>query len=79
MFEYLASGLPVVSTRILEAESLDPPVYFAKDPEEFIKYLREALMKGKNVPEFFEFAKSNSWRMRYKKILKVLDISKQNN
>jgi len=74
MFEYFAAGLPVVSTRMQEAESLRPPAYFANDRDEFVKFLEEAYKKGKNHPEFFKFAKSNSWYTRYRTIQKIIRL-----
>src|SRR5262249_36446893 len=41
--EYLAAGLPIVSTAIPEAERLKHAVRIAKDPEDFLKQLDESL------------------------------------
>jgi len=72
MFEYFAAGLPVVSTRIEEAESLNPPAYFTDEPAEFVKNLKESFREGKNKKEYFEFATNNSWDSRLSNILQVL-------
>ncbi len=72
MFEYFAAGLPVVSTRIEEAESLNPPAYFTDEPAEFVKNLKESFREGKNKKEYFEFVNNNSWDSRLSNILQVL-------
>ncbi|MDO8470605.1 MAG: glycosyltransferase [bacterium] len=74
LFQYLASGLPVVSSRMPELESMNPPAYFAKNQEEFIAALQKACQQGKNRPEFFAFAKENSWANRYKSMTDILGI-----
>ncbi len=72
LFEYLASGLPVVCSRMKGLETMKPPVYFAANKEEFVAALQEAYRKGKNHAEFLEFAKKNSWVERYRGMTSIL-------
>jgi len=79
MFEYLASGLPVVSTRMEEAESLNPPIYFANSKEDFKNCIIKAYKDGRDKIEFFEFAERNSWGRRYRELLKILNLVEYKN
>lgn len=74
MFDYLASGIPVVSTHMQEAESLNPPVYFVNNADEFLTAVREACRGGKDQPKFYRFAENNSWKSRYEKIKSILKV-----
>jgi glycosyltransferase involved in cell wall biosynthesis len=65
IFEYLAAGLPAVAPRLSELESLKSPTLLTDTPDEFVTALQEAVKRGRDVSEFIEFARSNSWRKRY--------------
>ncbi len=74
LFQYLAAGLPVVSSKMHELETMNPPVHFTASKEEFIAALQKAYREGKNRPESFEFAKKNSWAERYATLTKTIGI-----
>ena len=74
LFQYLAAGLPVVSSKMPELETMNPPVHFTSSKEEFIAALQKAYQEGKNRPESFEFAKKNSWAERYATMTKIIGI-----
>jgi glycosyltransferase involved in cell wall biosynthesis len=68
IFEYFASGLPVVSTNIYEVEQLHSPALITKTPGEFVDGLKEALDYGRGHAEYLQFARANSWQKRYARI-----------
>jgi len=66
LFEYMASGLQVVSTDLAETKSLKSPAFLAKDKDEFLSMIKYALdIKGKTKGEVIRFAKNNTWENRF--------------
>jgi len=49
--EYLAAGLPVVSTAIPEAERLSGLIKIANNSEEFLRHLDDCLMRNQSGPQ----------------------------
>ncbi|MDP2641181.1 MAG: glycosyltransferase [Candidatus Yanofskybacteria bacterium] len=74
LFQYLAAGLPVVSSRMQELAAMNPPVSFATGYKEFAAAIENAYRGGKDYPEFFAFAEKNSWADRYKSMKEALGI-----
>jgi len=70
LYEYMACGLPVVSTSWKELELINSPALLAKSPEEFSKSLHEALESGKDQ-KYLDFAKGNSWDKRFEEIIRI--------
>lgn len=71
MYEYLAAGVPVVSTPIQEAVECKQ-VITATTPEEWSKALRQAI--DSNSPDVNqEYAKRESWDSRVKDIINALE------
>lgn len=71
MYEYLATGKPVVSTPVPEVcDTVSELVYIAKDDEDFIRKVEEAVgetRKPENktmVARRIRFAQDNSWEKR---------------
>ncbi|MFQ5901082.1 MAG: glycosyltransferase [Thermodesulfobacteriota bacterium] len=75
LFEYMACGLPVVSTRWSEMEALKSPACLASSPEEFLEKLKYLLENHYNTDkgEFLEFARNNSWKKRFNILRKIID------
>jgi len=67
LYEYMACGLPVVSTKWDELERLRSPAYLAENPDDFIDKLNLAL-RDKDRSKYLNFAKKNSWQERFKRI-----------
>ncbi|HSP63712.1 MAG TPA: glycosyltransferase [Pyrinomonadaceae bacterium] len=67
VYEYLSAGKPVVSVALPELESLRDLLYLARDREDFLLQLDQAL--AENDPELIErrrsFAAQNTWQKRY--------------
>jgi glycosyltransferase involved in cell wall biosynthesis len=72
LYEYLAAGLPVVSTPLEEVRACEAPVIFADSTHDFAKGLDNALALGKNRSEFIDFASENTWEKRLHQIEDIL-------
>jgi teichuronic acid biosynthesis glycosyltransferase TuaH len=72
LYEYLAVGLPVVSTPLEEVKESEAPVIFAASTYDFAKGLDDALAMGKNRGEFLDFTLENTWEKRLNKIDRIL-------
>ena len=68
IFEYFASGLPVVSTNMYEVEQLHSPALITKTPAEFVDALKQACDYGRGRAEYVQFGRANSWQKRYARI-----------
>jgi GT2 family glycosyltransferase len=70
IYEYLSAGKPVVTTKLPELEELNPYIYIAESPGDFVKQLEAALsekdddLRKKRV----DFARGNDWANRYEMI-----------
>jgi glycosyltransferase involved in cell wall biosynthesis len=74
MWEYMAMGLPVVTTALPEAGKYGDIIYHASGPEEFIKLIRQAL-KDKDVTRRerrMALARENSWEVRARQMLEAM-------
>jgi glycosyltransferase involved in cell wall biosynthesis len=76
--DYMAAGLPVVSTALPVPESLSREVSgavsIADGPEEFASAVREAALVGKDIRERCrEWARERSWRRRARMLLDEVD------
>jgi len=78
LYEYLAAGKPVVSTALPEVcENASGLVYIAKDSEDFIRKVEEAVKEAESpnkelIMRRIKFAKENSWEKRIETIEKLL-------
>lgn len=76
--EYMALGLPVVSSRLPELEQHDQHVYLADDAEQFLVMIETAL--SENSPEKVEarrcLAQGNSWGKRAETLLEIIARSR---
>lgn len=73
-YDYLAAGLPVVSTDLVEIHRFREYINIAKSHEEFIDLVKDSL--AHNDPSLIkirqEFALRNSWSVRAQEILDIL-------
>jgi glycosyltransferase involved in cell wall biosynthesis len=65
--EYLAAGLPVVSTAIPEVERI-PQCLVGRDPDDFLAKVRQALEKPGPQRERSESVRGESWAARVEEI-----------
>ncbi len=74
LYEYAASGLPVASTPVPVYRDLDARVLVGHTPGEVWRHVREALGRRNELrPEMLRFAAGNTWAMRYREALGVLE------
>lgn len=72
LLQYFAAGLPVVSTRLDEIESLRSPAILADSDERFATAVEEAIAGVGDRDRFVSFAKANTWDSRYEIIRRAL-------
>ncbi len=73
--EYLAGGKPVVSTAIPDlVELYSDKIGIAKDPEEFVTLVREAVGEGgKRAKEYVDLARMRGWQEMTNDFLKLFE------
>jgi len=74
LYEYAASGLPVVSTSWEELRLLKSPALLCRTGEDFSKALRTALENGCDREQLRTFARDADWGSRLRVMLNGLEI-----
>jgi teichuronic acid biosynthesis glycosyltransferase TuaH len=78
LWEYLAAGLPIVSTDVAGFRDYPELVRIARTPQEFIHAVRLALTeKGRMAPQGRSLAREHSWIRRVDEIEKVINSCPQ--
>ncbi len=67
LYEYMASGIPVVSTKWDELEHLKSPAHLASSKEEFIHILKDL----KSTGDYKSFAEKHDWKERSRQIISL--------
>lgn len=77
LYEYLATGKPIVSTNIPAVRPFDGLVRVARDAEEFESHVVMALAEQDEalVQQRLLVAQENSWKRRVAKILEIFDAA----
>lgn len=66
LYQYLASGLPVVSRRWEALTDINPPACLASDRNDFVRCLKKILEgKGPGSAEMLSYVKKFDWKSRY--------------
>ena len=72
-YEYLAAGLPVVSTPVEFTKHVSSGVEVGETPEEFIAAIARQLSRGRlQRSEAYKFVGDNTWKARTKKMISLL-------
>jgi glycosyltransferase involved in cell wall biosynthesis len=74
LFEYMAGGKPIVTTDLVECRKY-PVVLIARNPDEWVARLREAVARGQDAAYLAEVrrtAEQNTWRSRAQVELQAL-------
>ncbi len=74
LYQYLACGLPVVSVGWQELETLNAPVYLARDAEQFIAQLQQAIEDETGTDERVAFAEQADWGRRVETLFALLGL-----
>ncbi len=77
MREYLAAGLPVVSTDIPEARAFDNLISIGRDQDDFIKQVEMMLTRvtpGPNISRSLQM-RSESWEARVEELSKIVETN----
>ncbi len=74
LYQYLASGRPIVSTNVAGLEKVREHIFVAHDAEEFIAQIDKALQTDtvELSSERINFAKQNTWPVRVHEMLEVV-------
>lgn len=74
LYEYAASGLPVVSAKLKEIQQIGLTTLFYETPEEFLECIDRAIVEEKSLTQENEnFVRQNTWRSRYQFVKKKLE------
>jgi len=77
LYEYIYSSVPVISVKYGETEKFGDYIHLYSTREEFlglIELVKQNKLKSKKThEENIEFAKANTWQMRVKEIIKILN------
>lgn len=69
LYEYLACGVPSVTSDYKEINYVKGPFFIAKDPKEFSSLIKKVIESKQNSEELKSFAKANDWTARIAEIL----------
>ncbi len=75
LYDYMATGKPIVATGISEALKFENIIKIANSKEEFLSSLDEICAKSnveQNTSERITFAKNNSWMNRTDQLIDIL-------
>ncbi|HHV79924.1 MAG TPA: glycosyltransferase family 1 protein [Firmicutes bacterium] len=76
LYDYLATGKPVIATPIPEVLILSHLVFVAEDAPGFIELVRHALRNPKDgMEQRIAFARANSWESRVDQVVEVIRAS----
>jgi len=76
LYEYLATGKPILSTPQPEAEKFVPLVEIARSKEEFLEKAREILEEGEDpqkAEERKKISRQNSWGSRLGEVVRLIE------
>lgn len=74
-FDYMATGKPIIASGLPELEEFCEVIDIIKTPEEFTEILRKVILKGDSErrEKRLEIASQNTWEIRTKKLLNILE------
>lgn len=77
LYEYLATGKPIVSVNIPHVSSFEPLVRVAHSADEFERNVEEALKEKDSTlcQQRLDIARKNSWNRRAEKVLEIIEAT----
>jgi hypothetical protein len=75
MWEYLAAGLPVVTTDIPEARKYPQIVMSSQDNKQFIENIRLSIQEDSQEKKLLRLnlARQNSWQARARQVVNIIE------
>lgn len=73
VYEYAASGKPVVSTYLPELEKYQDTIYLAKDYKEFVEFIYTSIDEKPDVEKLLAMAEENTWDSQTNKMLNLFN------
>lgn len=75
MWEYMAAGLPIVTTNIPEASKYPGIILWSRDADEFMANVRRALYEDNPYKrdQRLAVARENSWLVRARRIIEIIE------
>ncbi len=74
LFEYMAAGIPVITSRWVEIETLQSPAWIYDSEEEFIKLVHKAIKFPHDSRTFTQFAENHDWKNSFHKLMNHVDL-----
>jgi glycosyltransferase involved in cell wall biosynthesis len=71
LYEYMASGLPVVASRWKELEHIENPAILCDTAEEFTRAISDATRQPPDRDAFVRFASQHDWSQRIDRLLEL--------
>lgn len=75
LYEYLATGKPIISTNLPEIEKFQDIVYVTKTKQEFVSSIKKIITNEHNPQKSFSLAEEHDWK---EKASKMVDLLKSN-
>ncbi|MDA3895779.1 MAG: glycosyltransferase [Desulfobacteraceae bacterium] len=72
LFEYMASGLPVISARWPEIEKINSPAWLYDNETEFVAFVHKAIHNEYEPMSHLNFARQHDWNQSFKIMLKTI-------
>ena len=77
LYEYLASGLPIVATRWEELSELGAPAILADDLDRYVAAIRQAISDGLDVAAADSFLQGASWLARARTLTDAVGLGER--
>lgn len=74
LYEYMASGLPVVASRWKELEQIENPAILCDTAEEFTRAISDAIRQTPDRAAFVRFASQHDWSQRIDRLLELTGV-----
>jgi glycosyltransferase involved in cell wall biosynthesis len=75
LFEYMAAGIPVITSRWPEIESLNSPAWIYDSEEDFIRLVNRAANHSYNPSTFTTFAEKHDWKKRFAQLMNHANLT----
>jgi glycosyltransferase involved in cell wall biosynthesis len=76
LFEYMAAGIPVITSRWPEIEALKSPAYIYDNVDEFCVYIDKVIRKKYDRASLKKFSEKYDWKKSFEGMIKKTGIEK---